>query len=339
MSSDLTIALDAMGGDFVCSEIIPAALFSLKKYEQLNIVLVGKEDILHQELKKYNQQNNQRIVITHASEIVEMDESPSQALRNKKESSMRRAIELVRDGHAKACVSSGNTGALMATARFVLKMLPGIDRPAICTTLPGKKGYTHMLDLGANVDSSSEQLFQFAIMGAQLTKAIKNIDNPTIALLNIGEEDIKGNDRVKQAATLLEASNLNYVGYVEGNYLYSGDYDVIVCDGFVGNVAIKTSEGVADFLQHHVKKAFKNSIYSRLSALIAMPVLKSIEGKIDPKRYNGASLLGLRGIVIKSHGRAERISFATAIDEAIVEVKNNVPEKISEKLEQLLINR
>lgn len=339
MPSDLTIALDAMGGDFGCSEIIPAALFSLKKYEQLNIVLVGKEDILHQELKKYNQQNNQRIVIAHAPEIVEMDESPSQALRNKKESSMRIAIELVRDGHAKACVSSGNTGALMATARFVLKMLPGIDRPAICTTLPGKKGYTHMLDLGANVDSSSEQLFQFAIMGAQLTKAIKNIDNPTIALLNIGEEDIKGNDRVKQAATLLEASNLNYVGYVEGNYLYSGDYDVIVCDGFVGNVAIKTSEGVADFLQHHVKKAFKNSIYSRLSALIAMPVLKSIEGKIDPKRYNGASLLGLRGIVIKSHGRAERISFATAIDEAIVEVKNNVPEKISEKLEQLLINR
>ena len=324
---------------FNCSEIIPAALFTLKKYEQLNIVLVGKEDILHQELKKYNQQNNQRIVIAHAPEIVEMDESPSQALRNKKESSMRRAIELVRDGHAKACVSSGNTGALMATARFVLKMLPGIDRPAICTTLPGKKGYSHMLDLGANVDSSSEQLFQFAIMGAQLTKAIKNIDNPTIALLNIGEEDIKGNDRVKQAATLLEASNLNYVGYVEGNYLYSGDYDVIVCDGFVGNVAIKTSEGVADFLQHHVKKAFNNSIYSRLSALIAMPVLKSIEGKIDPKRYNGASLLGLRGIVIKSHGRAERISFATAIDEAIVEVKNNVPEKISEKLEQLLINR
>ena len=339
MSSDLTIALDVMGGDFGPSEIIPAALFSLKKYEKLNLILVGVEDALQGELKKYNLSNNERITISHAPEIVEMDESPSQALRNKKESSMRIAIELVRDGHAKACVSSGNTGALMATAKFVLKMLPGIDRPAICTTLPGKDGYTHVLDLGANIDSSSEQLFQFAIMGAQLTRAIKNKSNPTIALLNIGEEDIKGNDRVKQAATLLEESNLNYVGYVEGNNLYSGNYDVIVCDGFVGNVAIKTSEGVADFLQYHVKKAFKNNIYSKLTALIAMPVLKSIEQKIDPKRYNGASLLGLRGIVIKSHGRAERVSFATATDEAVIEVKNNIPERISQQLEQLLINR
>ena len=339
MSSGLTIAIDAMGGDFGSSEIIPAALFSLNKHKKLNLILVGKEDILHEEIKKHNSRDNERITISHAPEVVAMNESPSQALRNKKESSMRIAVELVRDGHAKACVSSGNTGALMATARFVLKMLPGIDRPAICTTLPGKNGYTHVLDLGANVDSSSEQLFQFAIMGAQLTKAIKNKSNPTIALLNIGEEDIKGNDRVKQAATLLEESNLNYVGYIEGNNLYSGNYDVIVCDGFVGNVAIKTSEGVADFLQYHVKKAFKNNIYSKFTALIAMPILKSIEQKIDPKRYNGASLLGLRGIVIKSHGWAERVSFATAIDEAIIEVKNNIPERISEKLEQLLINR
>jgi glycerol-3-phosphate acyltransferase PlsX len=218
-------------------------------------------------------------------------------------------------------------------------MLPGMDRPAICTTLPGKKGRTHVLDLGANVDSSSEQLFQFAIMGAQLTSAVKNKDNPTIALLNIGEEDIKGNDRVKQAATLLEESHLNYVGYVEGNNLYTGDVDVIVCDGFVGNVAIKTSEGVASFLRHHVNKAFRSNIYSRFAALIAMPVLKSLESKIDPKRYNGASLLGLRGIVIKSHGGAERVSFATAIDEAIIEVKNNIPDRINEKLEQLLIDR
>jgi len=339
MSSDLTIAIDAMGGDFGPSEIIPAALFSLNKYQKLNLILVGNENILREELKKHKPLANPRISISHASEIVAMNESPSQALRNKKESSMRIAIELVRDGHAKACVSSGNTGALMATARFVLKMLPGIDRPAICTTLPGKNGYSHVLDLGANVDSSSEQLFQFAIMGAQLTKAIKNKTEPTIALLNIGEEDIKGNDRVKQAATLLEESSLNYVGYIEGNNLYSGNYDVIVCDGFVGNVAIKASEGVADFLQYHVKKAFKNSIYSKFTALLALPVLKTIEQKIDPKRYNGASLLGLRGIVIKSHGGAERISFATAIDEAIIEVNNNIPERISEKLEQLLINR
>ena len=339
MPLDLTIALDAMGGDYGPSEIIPAALFSLKKYRQLNLILVGKEEILREELKKNNSLGHERISISHASEIVTMDEPPSQALRSKKESSMRIAIELVRDGHAKACVSAGNTGALMATARFILKMLPGMDRPAICTTIPGKKGYTHVLDLGANVDSSSEQLFQFAIMGAQLTSAVKNKDNPTIALLNIGEEDIKGNDRVKQAATLLEESHLNYVGYVEGNNLYTGDVDVIVCDGFVGNVAIKTSEGVASFLRYHVNKAFMSNIYSRFAALIAMPVLKSLESKIDPKRYNGASLLGLRGIVIKSHGGAERVSFATAIDEAIIEVKNNVPERINEKLEQLLINR
>ena len=339
MPLDLTIALDAMGGDYGPSEIIPAALFSLKKYKQLNLILVGKEEILREELKKHSSLGHERISISHASEIVAMDEPPSQALRSKKESSMRIAIELVRDGHAKACVSAGNTGALMATARFILKMLPGMDRPAICTTLPGKKGYTHALDLGANVDSSSEQLFQFAIMGAQLASAVKNKDNPTIALLNIGEENIKGNDRVKQAATLLEESHLNYVGYVEGNNLYTGDVDVIVCDGFVGNVAIKASEGVASFLRYHVNKAFMSNIYSRFAAMIAMPVLKSLESKIDPKRYNGASLLGLRGIVIKSHGGAERVSFATAIDEAIIEVKNNIPERINEKLEQLLINR
>ena len=268
-----------------------------------------------------------------------MDESPSQALRNKKESSMRIAIELVRDGSAKACVSAGNTGALMATSRFILKMLPGMDRPAICTTLPGINGTSHILDLGANVDSSSEQLFQFAIMGAQLTSAVKNKDDPTVALLNIGEEEIKGNDRVKQAAKLLEESSLNYVGYVEGNNLYTGNVDLIVCDGFVGNVAIKASEGVADFLLHNVKNEFKSSMYSKFAALIAMPILKSLQHKIDPKRYNGASLLGLRGIVVKSHGSAKRISFSRAIDEAMIEVENNIPEKINTKLEQLLINR
>ncbi|MAJ91626.1 MAG: phosphate acyltransferase [Legionellales bacterium] len=339
MSSDITIAIDAMGGDFGPTEIIPAVDYSLKKYTQLNVILVGKKDVILSQLKKYNIENSERITISHASEIVEMDESPSQALRNKKESSMRIAIELVRDGSAKACVSAGNTGALMATSRFILKMLPGMDRPAICTTLPGINGTSHILDLGANVDSSSEQLFQFAIMGAQLTSAVKNKDDPTVALLNIGEEEIKGNDRVKQAAKLLEESSLNYVGYVEGNNLYTGNVDLIVCDGFVGNVAIKASEGVADFLLHNVKNEFKSSMYSKFAALIAMPILKSLQHKIDPKRYNGASLLGLRGIVVKSHGSAKRISFSRAIDEAMIEVENNIPEKINTKLEQLLINR
>jgi len=328
-----------MGGDFGPSEIVPAALLALKKYNELNLILVGKEDIVLEELKKHNASQHQRIKLVHAPEVVEMHEPPSQVLRNKKESSMRIAIEHVRDGHAAACVSAGNTGALMATSRFVLKMLPGMDRPAICTILPGTNGHTHVLDLGANVDSSSEQLFQFAIMGAQLTSAVENIENPTIALLNIGEEDIKGNDRVKQAATLLAESHLNYIGFVEGTDLYTGDVDVIVCDGFVGNIALKASEGLAEFLRYHATKQFKSSIYSRFAALIAMPVLNALKRKIDPRSYNGASLLGLRGIVIKSHGGADRVSFSTAINEAIIEVEKNIPEIINAKLEQLLIDR
>lgn len=339
MSLNSIIALDAMGGDFGPSEIVPAALSILKKHAELQLVLVGKEDLVEAELKHHNALDHERIKLVHAPEVVEMHEAPSHALRNKKQSSMRIAIEQVRDGHAAACVSAGNTGALMATSRFVLKMLPGMDRPAICTILPGTKGHTHVLDLGANVDSSSEQLFQFAIMGAQLTSAVENKENPTIALLNVGEEDIKGNDRVKQAATLLEESHLNYIGFVEGTDLYTGEVDVIVCDGFVGNIALKASEGLAEFLRHHATEQFKSSIYSKFAALVAMPVLKTLKRKIDPKNYNGASLLGLRGIVIKSHGSAKREAFATAIEEAIIEVKKNVPESINAKLEQLLVDR
>lgn len=232
-----------MGGDHGPSEIVPAALFCLNKHEMLNLILVGKESILNAELTKHHALGYERIQVVHADEVIEMHESPARTLRQKKKSSMRIAIEQVRDRHAAACVSAGNTGALMATARFVLKMLPGIDRPAICTIFPGKNGYTHVLDLGANVDSSSEQLFQFAIMGAQLTSAVDGKEDPTIALLNIGEEDIKGNDRIKQAATLLADSPLNYIGYVEGTDLYTGEIDVIVCDGLVGNIALKACEG------------------------------------------------------------------------------------------------
>ncbi len=339
MSSNSIIALDAMGGDFGPSEIVPAALAVLKKHTDLNLILVGKENVVLEELQNNNATEHKRIKLIHAPEVVEMHEAPSHALRNKKESSMRLAIEQVRDGHASACVSAGNTGALMATSRFILKMLPGMDRPAICTILPGTHGHTHVLDLGANVDSSSEQLFQFAVMGAQLTSAVEHKENPSIALLNVGEEDIKGNDRVKQAATLLAESHLNYIGFVEGTDLYRGEVDVIVCDGFVGNIALKASEGLAEFLRYHATKQFRSSYYAKLAAFIAMPVLKALKRKIDPKNYNGASLLGLRGIVIKSHGSADRASFATAIEEAIIEVENNVPEKINTKLEQLLIDR
>ena len=329
------LALDAMGGDGGPSVVVPAALYAIQKHESLHLILVGQQDVLNKILSENGATESVRLQIHHASEIVEMHELPSLVLRNKKDSSMRVAINLVRDGVAKACVSAGNTGALMATARFVLKMLPGIDRPAICAIMPGTGGNTHLLDLGANVDSSSEQLFQFAVMGAELTSAVNNKPNPSVALLNIGAEEIKGNDRVKQAATLLSQSHLNYAGFVEGNDIYTGKVDVIVCDGFTGNIAIKASEGVASFLINNAKKQFSQSLYGRFAALISRPVLKEISRKIDPRRYNGASLLGLRGIVIKSHGGADKVAFARAIEEAIIEVEKNVPQRITSELEKL----
>lgn len=333
---DVTIALDAMGGDHGPTEIIPSALHVLSKHDNLHLILVGQEEILSKVLAENNAVLNEQISIKHASETVEMQDLPSMALRKKKDSSMRVAINLVHEGEAQACVSAGNTGALMAISRFVLKMLPGVDRPAICSTMPALESHTHLLDLGANVDSSSEQLFQFAVMGAALASATDNLDNPTVALLNIGSEEMKGNDRVKLAATLLADSHINYIGFAEGTDIYSGKYDVIVCDGFVGNVALKASEGIAELMSQHAKNAFKKSFYGKLAALVTMPVLRDIRRKLDPRRYNGASLLGLRGIVVKSHGSADKISFAHAIEEAIVEVEKNVPERISARLEKLL---
>jgi len=333
---DVTIALDAMGGDHGPTEIIPSALHVLSRHNNLHLVLVGQEENLLKVLAENNTVPNERISIKHASETVEMHELPSKALRKKKDSSMRVAINMVHEGEAQACVSAGNTGALMAISRFVLKMLPGIDRPAICSTMPALEGHTHLLDLGANVDSSSEQLLQFAVMGSELASAAENIDNPTVALLNIGSEEMKGNDRVKLAATLLTESHLNYVGFAEGTDIYSGKFDVIVCDGFVGNIALKASEGVAALMSQHAKNAFQKSFYGKLAALVTMPVLRDIRRKLDPRRYNGASLLGLRGIVVKSHGSADKLSFAHAIEEAIVEVEKNVPERISARLEELL---
>lgn len=323
-----------MGGDHGPAEIVPAALHALAQHPGLNLVLAGREEVLAPLLA--GAAGRERIELVHAPETVEMHELPSAALRNKKQSSMRVAIELVRDGRAQACVSSGNTGALMATARYVLKMLPGVDRPAICATVPGINGQTHLLDLGANVNSNSEQLFQFAVMGSELASAVCSVAEPTVALLNVGAEEIKGNDVVKQAAALLANSHLNYVGFVEGNDMYSGKVDVIVCDGFTGNIALKASEGVAEFLNHHARMEFQRSLYGRFAAFVSLPVLKAIRRKIDPRRYNGASLLGLRGIVIKSHGGADRVSFANAIEEALVEIEKNVPERIASRLEAIL---
>jgi glycerol-3-phosphate acyltransferase PlsX len=326
-----------MGGDHGPSEIVPAALYTLEKHKGLEIILVGDEDRLNQILSEEGADAIDRLGIQHASEIVEMHELPSQALRYKKDSSMRVAIQLVKENRAAACVSAGNTGALMAMARYVLKMLPGIDRPAICSMMPGLQGHTHVLDLGANVDPSSEQLFQYAVMGSELTSAVDNVKDPTVALLNVGAEEIKGNDRVKQAAILLSQSHLNYVGFVEGNDIYASKVDVIVCDGFSGNIALKASEGVATLFSAHAREVFSGSVYGKLAAMISKPVLNTIQQKIDPRRYNGASLLGLKGIVVKSHGGADKLSFAHAIEEAMIEVNKNVPERISERLEELLI--
>lgn len=337
--SQYTIAIDAMGGDFGPSVTVPASLNALKKNPNLHLILVGDQQILEQTLQQHDGEVNARLKIQHASQVVLMDEPPSKALRGKKDSSMRVAINLVKDGKAGAAVSAGNTGALMATARFVLKTLEGIDRPAIITALPTINGHTHMLDLGANVDSPAESLYQFALMGSVLSSAVDNIPSPTVGLLNVGEEEIKGNEQVKQAHQLLVGSELNYVGYVEGDDIYKGTVNLVVCDGFVGNVALKTSEGLAKMISQSMKEEFKRNIFTKLAALVALPVLKALRRRIDPREYNGASLVGLRGIVIKSHGGADEYSFAHAIAEAVVEVQKNVPEQIKTQLSGLMERR
>lgn len=339
MVSLLTVSLDAMGGDHGLVVTVPAAIAALAEHPNLALILVGDQDQIRAELAKHKYPDADRVQVQHASQIVEMDDKPAQAMRFKKDSSMRIAINLVKEGRAKACVSAGNTGALMATARFVLKMLPGIDRPAICGLLPTIPGFCHMLDMGANVDSSADNLFEFAVMGSVLASAVNNIETPSVALLNIGEEEIKGNEIIKEASRLLSDSQLNYVGYVEGDGIYQGKANVVVCDGFNGNIALKSSEGVAKMISFKIKQAFTKNIFTKMVAVIAMPVLNSFRKTIDPRRYNGASLLGLRGIAIKSHGGADVLAFKTAINQALIEIENRVPERISEQLEALLLNQ
>jgi glycerol-3-phosphate acyltransferase PlsX len=329
-----------MGGDIGPDVVVPAALTVLQTaQEPIKLILVGHQDSLTAKLADHGALRHPDLTIRHASQTVSMNESPSQALRLKKDSSMRIAINLVKQGEADACVSAGNTGALMATARFVLKTLPGIDRPAICTAIPSIHGHTHMLDLGANVDSKAEHLLQFAVMGSVLATAVDNIEMPRVGLLNIGEEEMKGNEQVKNAAALLTTSNLNYVGFVEGNGIFLEKLDVVVCDGFVGNVALKTSEGVAQLIRHFMTTEFQRNVLTRLAGLVAMPVLRAFSRKIDPRRYNGASLLGLQGIVIKSHGSADAIAFANAINIAMLEVKKAVPQRINRYLSALHLER
>jgi glycerol-3-phosphate acyltransferase PlsX len=333
---NLTVALDAMGGDHGPPVIVPAAFRVLEGQPELRLILVGDRGTLEREIARHSSDHADRLSLVHASQQVRMDELPSQALRSKKDSSMRVAIDLVKRGDAHACVSAGNTGALMATARFVLKTLPGIDRPAIIAALPSVTGHTHVLDLGANVESTPRQLFQFAVMGSVLVNAVDNIPRPTVGLLNIGQEEMKGNESVKEAAQLLAASDIHYVGFVEGDDIYRGTANVVVCDGFVGNVALKSSEGVASMIGHFIHQEFRRNVWSRAAGLIALPVLRAFRRRIDPREYNGASFVGLRGIVIKSHGSADVVAFSRAISEALAEIRKNVPERISQHLESVL---
>ena len=336
MPDSAVIALDAMGGDFGPEVVIPAAAKILSRRKSLSIILVGDEERLRSCAQKHGIKLDDRLTIQHASEVVEMHDEPALALRKKKDSSMRVAINIVHDGRADAVVSAGNTGALMATARFVLKTLPGIDRPAICTTIPSKNGHTHMLDLGANVDCSAEHLFQFAVMGSVLTEAIDNVERPRVGLLNIGSEAMKGNAQVKAADEYLADAPLNYIGFVEGDDIYSENVDVVVCDGFVGNISLKTAEGVAKLISYYMKEEFKRGLYNKLAGLVALPVLKAFRKRIDPGAYNGASLLGLKGIVIKSHGGADVIAYANAIEIAALEVQKSVPQQIQQHIQPLL---
>jgi len=322
-----------MSGDLGAEIVVRAAKTSLDRHANLELILVGDED----ELKDYMTRivgDDSRLRVRNATEVVGMSETAVDALRKKKNSSMRVAINLVKEGAAEAVVSAGNTGALMAIAKFVLKMLPGIDRPAILAELPAIGGTVHMLDLGANTVNDADQLFQFALMGSIVTSDIRNIERPRIALLNIGVEDIKGHDSVREAATVLNESSLNYVGFIEGSEIFSGKTDVVVTDGFTGNIALKTMEGTVGLASHYLRRAFTRNIASKLQALIARPVLKNLAVEMDSRNYNGASLVGLNGIVIKSHGGADSYSFQHAIETALVEVRNQVPQQIGDLLQR-----
>ncbi len=330
-----SLSIDAMSGDLGAEVVVRASASALKKFERLDLVLVGDEAVLTPLVTALIADHlKNRVRIQHASEIVAMAEPPAESVRKKKDSSMRVALNLVKDGTADACVSAGNTGALMATARFVLKMLPGIDRPAILVELPSIGGSIHMLDVGANTTADVEQLFQYAVMGSIVCSDLHDIARPRIALLNIGSEDIKGSDIIKDAAKRLAASNLNYVGFIEGNELFSGKADVVVTDGFTGNVALKTMEGTVGLATHYLRRAFGRNLLAKLQAVFARSVLRRLAGEMDSRHYNGATLAGLSGIVIKSHGSADEVAFEHAIGTAVAEVRNQLPQQIGAMLQE-----
>lgn len=331
------IAIDAMGGDFGPHLIVPACIASLVEFPSLHLVLVGQAPVLEELIALHPGVDRARLQVEHASEVIGMDERPTHALRGKPDASMRVMLELVRSGRAKACVSAGNTGALMALSLYVLKPLPGIDRPAMVTAVPTARGVCHLLDLGANVDCSAEQLYQFAVMGSVAAEA-QGVVRPRVALLNVGTENIKGNQQVKLAASLLQqAQGLNYIGFVEGNGLYRGEADVVVCDGFVGNILLKSSEGLVSMISERIEALFNEGFVSRLAGAVALPLLKRLRGELAPARHNGASFLGLQGIVVKSHGAASSEGFQSAIRRAVIEVRENLPQRLHGRLEDLLL--
>ena len=332
----IAIALDCMGGDHGVHVTVPAAAQFLSRNPEANVILVGDEAAVRTEMARCGLTGHPRARVQPASEVVAMDEAVAVALRSKRDSSMRVAVDLVKSGEADACVSAGNTGALMAISRFVLKMLPGVERPAIASMMPSKRGRTCVLDLGANVDCSAVHLLQFAVMGSVLFAAVAQIEQPTVGLLNIGEEDIKGNEVVKQAAELLKSSGLNFYGNVEGDDIYKGTTDVIVCDGFVGNVFLKSSEQLARMLRYNLREEFTRNWLTKLCGLIALPVINSFRRRVDPRRYNGASLLGLRGIVVKSHGSADSFAFEVAITRAWEEARSGILQRISERMPEMV---
>jgi len=333
MSRKVTIALDAMGGDRGSDAVVPAALATLERDDSVSLILVGLPEVLEQARRDAKDRYGSRLGFKSATEVVTMDEPPADALRRKKDSSLRGAIELVKEGVADACVSSGNTGALMATARYVLKMLPGIDRPAIISAVPGRERPTYMLDLGANVGCTAQHLVQFALMGSVVASDMLDVARPRVGLLNIGVEDIKGNEVVREAGELLSKSDLNYIGFVEGDGIFHSDVDVVVSDGFVGNVALKTMEGVAKLIAAFLKEEFQRNALRGVQGFIAKSALEALKERLDARRYNGASLVGLNGIVIKSHGSADQFAFENAVKTAIVEARKGILVQIGQLIE------
>ena len=325
MSDFITLSLDVMSGEKDPEASINAALNLLELREDVRIFLVGDKDIIE---KQTLDKTGNRLQILHAKEIVEMSDPPVVVLRQKKQSSMRLAIDLVKDGVAQACVSSGNTGALMAISKYALKTIPSIDRPALMTSIPTIKDSTYFLDLGANSSCTPEQLYQFALMGNVIAREIRGIDQPRIGLLNMGAEASKGNQVIKEAAKLMNSSSMNFIGYVEGNNLVEDIADVVVCDGFTGNIALKTMEGSVRLVLRFLEDAFNSSAFNKLSSIVSKSALNQVKEKIDPRRYNGALLLGLNGVVVKSHGDSDSFGIHHALITAIEEVQKDIVSKL-----------